>query len=211
MIIRKILLALTISVPFISFSKTTPANSTSPTTAQYQYYIEISDKMQHIVSYAMRLTALYAKPEWACTILMDKNQRIVALYDTDSLKTHATSLCSCLANNCFSPDVWGDTKPILAGLHDCVWNNALGIASKSRWVEMPTSEKVSIIGKTGENIVQDQDKKTTQRIMSFVGIFPEDQPEYTCLVIAAVPPSMMDATSVCGFTIRRIAERIYHK
>ena len=183
----------------------------SQTTTSHLYSVEISDKMQHIVSYAMRLTDIYAKPEWACAILMDKDQRIVALYDTDSLKSHVTSLCSRLANNHFSSDVQGDTRSLLAGLHDCAWDNELGTDSESQWVKVPTSEEVTIIGKTGDAIVQNSDKETTQRISSFVGVFPEENPEYICLVITAVDPSMMDAASVCGFAVSRIAERIYHK
>lgn len=206
-----ILLSLTMSVLFIGCAKTTPAKSSSPTPAQYKYSVDISDKMQHIVLYAMRLTNLCAKPEWSCAILIDKDQRIVALYDTDSLKSHVTSLCSRLANNHFSSDVQGDTRSLLAGLHDCAWDNELGTDSESQWVKVPTSEEVTIIGKTGNAIVQNKDKETPQRISSFVGIFPEDNPEYTCLVIVSVHPGMFDATSVCVLAISRVAERIYHK
>ena len=50
-----------------------------------QYEVAIDDSLQHIVSFQMQYSLRHLSPEWGCAILMNKDQQIVALYDTDSL------------------------------------------------------------------------------------------------------------------------------
>ena len=129
-----------------------------------------------------------------------------------SSPVHVAWLYHCLAQGLF-PDEWNvASSGVIEGLHDCVWNNDLGTASVRKWNNQVVANKaqsaqVSIMGKTGTLRLDNTGKK--HRI-SFVGIFPEDNPRYTCLVIFNAPQNFpfYDAGYDCGSTVRRIAERI---
>lgn len=125
---------------------------------------------------------------------------------------HLTWLYHYLAQGWFAKD-WNVAKSgVIEGLHDCVWNNDLGTASVLKWmgdvVDYKTqSNEVAIMGKTGSLRLDESGRK--HRI-SFVGIFPEDDPQYTCLVMFNAPQNfpLYDAGMDCGSTVRIIAERI---
>jgi cell division protein FtsI (penicillin-binding protein 3) len=71
-------------------------------------------------------------------------------------------------------------KGIKDCLHDVVWNNDLGTASISPWgVRKAQSELVSIAGKTGTAQVLESGYQNKKHRMSFVGYFPEENPQYT--------------------------------
>ena len=103
-------------------------------------------------------------------------------------------------------------RGVIEGLHDCVWNNDLGTASVLKWMGnivdyKAQSNKVAIMGKTGSLRLDESGRK--HRI-SFVGIFPENDPQYTCMVMFNAPKNFpfYDAGMDCGSTVRIIAERI---
>ncbi len=129
-----------------------------------------------------------------------------------SSPVHVAWLYHCLAQGLF-PDEWNvASSGVIEGLHDCVWNNDLGTASVRKWFDQIVAHKaqsiqISITGKTGTVRLDNTGRK--HRI-SFVGIFPEDNPQYTCLVIFNAPQNFpfYDAGYDCGSTVRRIAERI---
>lgn len=128
---------------------------------------------------------------------------------------HIAWLYHCLAQDLF-PDAWDvASSGVIEGLHDCVWNNDIGTASVRKWLDhivayKAQSAQVPIMGKTGSSHLDSTGKK--HRI-SFVGIFPEDDPQYTCLVILHAPQifPLYDAGYDCGSTVRRIAERVISK
>ena len=105
------------------------------------------------------------------------------------------------------PQEWDEAiSIILDGMHDAVWNNKLGTASRSVWSNGAQSDKVHIMGKTG-TVQINQDP--WHHIISFCGCFPEEAPEYTCLVIVANPHFPYSAKMDCAVPVRKIAERVY--
>lgn len=134
---------------------------------------------------------------------------------TDVITTpeHIAWLYHCMAHGLF-PEEWHvESSGVLEGLHDCVWNNDLGSASVTKCnddiiYDRAQSGKVAIMGKTGTVTI---DKDPHKHIISFVGVFPEDNPQYTCLVMFGNPKGIYSAGVDCGGTVRRIAERIMTK
>ena len=93
-------------------------------------------------------------------------------------------------------------------LHDVVWDNDLGTASVSPWGgRKAQSELVSIAGKTGTAQVLEGGYKNTRHRMSFVGYFPEDDPQYSCICVIHAPKWPYDAGLDCGTVVRQIAEK----
>ena len=132
--------------------------------------------------------------------------------DCPTSPMHLTWLYHYLAQNLF-PKEWNvASSGVIEGLHDCVWNNDLATASVLKWMGnvvdyKAQSNKVAIMGKTGLLRLDESGRK--HRI-SFVGIFPENDPQYTCLVMFNAPQNFpfYDAGMDCGSTVRIIAERI---
>ena len=98
------------------------------------------------------------------------------------------------------------------GLHRAVWDNDLGTASINPWnMRKAQSDKVQIAGKTGAaRICTNGQYDRLHHRLSFAGYFPEDTPQYTCLVILNNPKyyGYYEAGADCGIPVRRIAERI---
>ena len=102
-------------------------------------------------------------------------------------------------------EVWGNLQPILYALHEVVWNR-IGTASKVMWTQGAQSEIVSIIGKTGDLKEEGDHQPHT---VSFVGAFPEQDPQYTLLVLMKKVPYPSSALFQCVEPMRYIAERIW--
>ena len=106
-------------------------------------------------------------------------------------------------------------QDIRLALHDVVWDNHLGTASIDPWRNPKAQSKlVSIAGKTGTAQIMDRTRrskvdydKTTHRI-TFIGYFPEDNPQYTCICMIEAPRGAYDAGMDCGSTVRKIAEKV---
>lgn len=105
------------------------------------------------------------------------------------------------------PEVWGDTQPILHALHEVVWNR-IGTASKIMWTRGAQSDIVSIIGQTGSIKEEGEHRPYT---ISFIGAFPEQNPEYTLLVLLKKVPYPSSAKIQCAVPACCIAEVIYGK
>jgi cell division protein FtsI/penicillin-binding protein 2 len=118
---------------------------------------------------------------------------------------YLTYLYSQLVQKQFPEEVWGSTQPILHALHEVVWNN-IGTASKAMWTKGAQSEIVSIIGKTG-NLKEAGERQP--HTISFIGAFPEQNPEYTLLVLLKKVPYPSSAKIQCAEPMRYIAERIW--
>jgi cell division protein FtsI (penicillin-binding protein 3) len=96
-------------------------------------------------------------------------------------------------------------------LHDVVWDNDLGTASVNPWgMRKAQSKIVPIAGKTGTAQVFENGRYlSSKHRMSFVGYFPEDNPQYSCICVihGARNRGYYDAGMDCGSVVRNIAEK----
>lgn len=100
-------------------------------------------------------------------------------------------------------------------LHDVVWDNNLGTASVYKWKGViakykAQSQLVPIAGKTGTaQVIENGRYHSNKHRMSFVGYFPEDKPQYTCICVIHAPRNngYYDAGMDCGSVVRHIAEK----
>lgn len=104
-------------------------------------------------------------------------------------------------------------EDIKLALHDVVWDNSLaGTASVIRGthIRKAQSSLVHIAGKTGTaQINENGHYHNHQHRMTFVGYFPEEDPQYTCLCMIQHPRNAgaYDAGLDCGIVVRQIAEK----
>ena len=101
-------------------------------------------------------------------------------------------------------------------LHDVVWDNDLGTASVRKWAGKivaykAQSELVHIAGKTGtaQLFLPRRGYSGKNHRMTFVGYFPEEAPQYTCICMIENPKNWpaYDAGYDCGNVVRTIAEK----
>ena len=115
---------------------------------------------------------------------------------------------SVIRHNMCSSSTLQDIKDCL---HDVVWDNDLGTASVNPWgMRKAQSKLVSIAGKTGTAQIQDENGYSNSRHrMSFVGYFPEEKPQYSCICVihGARNKGYYDAGMDCGSVVRNIAEK----
>ena len=100
-------------------------------------------------------------------------------------------------------------RDIQSALHDVVWDNHLGTASKRLWSRKAQSDLVTIAGKTGtaQLYIPGHGYSGKHHRMTFVGYFPEENPRYTCICMIEDPQYPYDAGMDCGSTVRIIAEK----
>ena len=105
---------------------------------------------------------------------------------------------------------------IKSALHDVVWDNHLGTASVLKWqghIIAPKAQSpwVHIAGKTGtaQLFIPGQGYSGSHHRMTFVGYFPEENPQYTCICMIEDPRprGAYDAGMDCGAVVRIIAEK----
>ena len=120
---------------------------------------------------------------------------------------HIAWLYHCLAQHLL-PEEWQEAATIVReGLHEAVWNE-IGTARKYLWSDGAQSEKVHIAGKTGGVRIDQEQRNYT---LSFCGIFPEENPEYTCLVMISNPSFPHSVNRDCASPVRKIAEEIIRR
>jgi cell division protein FtsI (penicillin-binding protein 3) len=101
-------------------------------------------------------------------------------------------------------------EDIKGALHDVVWDKHLGTAAYRQWSRKAQSDLVSIAGKTGTAQLIINGRYTSGRHrMTFVGYFPEENPQYTCICMIEDPrpAGTYDAGMDCGSVVRIIAEK----
>lgn len=99
-------------------------------------------------------------------------------------------------------------KGIRECLHDVVWNDTLGTASVNPWgTRKAQSDLVAIAGKTGTAQILEKGYSNRRHRMSFVGYFPEENPQYSCICVIHGPQWPYDAGMDCGSVVRHIAEK----
>jgi cell division protein FtsI (penicillin-binding protein 3) len=121
---------------------------------------------------------------------------------------HLAWLYHCLAQNLL-PEEWHDAATVVReGMHEVVWNK-IGSAGKLPWTYGAQSDKVHIMGKTGGVLIDREQRKCT---ISFCGIFPKEDPQYTCLIMISNPSYPFSLRMDCAAPVRKIAEQlITHK
>ncbi len=100
-------------------------------------------------------------------------------------------------------------RDIQSALHDVVWDDHLGTAAAKPWSRKAQSRWVSIAGKTGtaQLFIPGHGYSGKHHRMTFVGYFPEDNPQYTCICMIEDPQFPYDAGMDCGTAVRLIAEK----
>ncbi len=100
-------------------------------------------------------------------------------------------------------------REIQGALHDVVWDEHLGTASKKPWSNKAQSNLVALAGKTGtaQLYIPGKGYSNRKHRITFVGYFPEANPEYTCICMIENPQYPYDAGMDCGSTVRVIAEK----
>lgn len=107
-------------------------------------------------------------------------------------------------------------RDVRLALHDVVWDDNLGTASVRKWkgktvARKAQSDLVHIAGKTGTaQLFMERKYWGTRHRMTFVGYFPEEAPEYTCICMINYPKNYpgYDAGYDCGGVVRQIAEKV---
>ena len=100
-------------------------------------------------------------------------------------------------------------RDIQSALHDVVWDDHLGTAAAKTWSRKAQSRLVSIAGKTGtaQLIIPGHGYSCKHHRMTFVGYFPEENPQYTFICMIEDPQFPYDAGMDCGTAVRIIAEK----
>jgi len=100
-------------------------------------------------------------------------------------------------------------RGIRSALHDVVWDNHLGTAAIKPWSRKAQSDLVHVAGKTGtaQLFIPGHGYSGKHHRMTFVGYFPEENPQYTCICMIEDPHFPYDAGMDCGTTVRVIAEK----
>jgi len=132
---------------------------------------------------------------------VEREGETIEKYGTETLKS---SLCKS-----------STLHQVQEALHDVVWDNDLGTASVLKWQShivrrKAQSDRVHIAGKTGtaQLLVKGRYQGQQHRI-TFVGYFPEENPQYTCICMINHPRNhpYYDAGGDCGSVVRTIAEK----
>ena len=124
-------------------------------------------------------------------------KKVLEEFETQTIRS---SLCS-----------RGTLEDIRASLLDVVWDNDLGTAAMNKWRQRKAqSDLVKIAGKTGTaQIIENGKYQNHKHRMSFVGYFPADNPQYTCICVIHNPRNRgaYDSGLDCGSVVRKIAEK----
>ena len=129
------------------------------------------------------------------------DDKVIRSFDTETLKS---SMCR-----------RSTLEDVKVSLHDVVWDNNIGTASVRSWAGRVVdykaqSKRVHIAGKTGTaQLFRNGRYQSREHRMTFVGYFPEEKPQYTCICMVEHPHNYpaYDAGYDCGNVVRQIAER----
>lgn len=170
-----------------------PRDTVTLSKMSYGYSVELSP-MQILMFYnAIANNGRMMRPMLVTSI--QQNGNIVKRFKPETVKS---SICSKKT-----------LEDIRGALHDVVWDNHLGTAAMKPWSRKAQSNLVSIAGKTGtaQLIIPGHGYSSQRHRITFVGYFPEENPQYTCICMIEDPERPYDAGTDCGSTVRVIAEK----
>ena len=165
----------------------------------YGYSVELSPLQMAMLYNGIANNGKLISPVLATKVV--KNNEILSEFESQVIR-----------NNMCSKATLNDIRLCL---HDVVWDNDLGTASVYKWQGHIAKYKaqsaiVPIAGKTGTaQIFENGRYHSNKHRMSFVGYFPEDDPQYTCICVIHAPRNRgyYDAGMDCGSVVRNIAEK----
>lgn len=170
-----------------------PKDTVTLSKMSYGYSVELSP-MQILMFYnAIANDGKMMRPMLVTAI--QQNGEVIKRFKPETVKS---SICSKKT-----------LRDIRSALHDVVWDNHLGTAAKKTWSRKAQSNIVAIAGKTGtaQLIIPGHGYSGRHHRMTFVGYFPEENPQYTCICMIEDPHFPYDAGMDCGSTVRVIAEK----
>ena len=170
-----------------------PRDTVTLSKMSYGYSVELSP-MQILMFY----NAIANNGKMVRPMLVTSIQQNGAEEESFRTETIKSSICSKRTLN----DIKG-------ALHDVVWDDHLGTAAAKRWSNKAQSKLVSIAGKTGtaQLFVRGHGYSAKRHRITFVGYFPEENPQYTCICMIEDPKYPYDAGMDCGSAVRVIAEK----
>lgn len=176
-----------------------PKDSATLSKMSYGYSVELSPLQVLMFYNAIANDGKMIRPYMVSHI--EQNGEIVKSFSTETINS---SICKS-----------STLKDIREALHDVVWDNHLGTASVRMWDGhiadyKAQSQLVHIAGKTGTAQINTGKgyQKRAHRI-TFVGYFPEEDPQYTCICTISHPKNFgYDAGYDCGGAVRQIAEKV---
>ena len=176
-----------------------PKDTVTISKMAYGYSVELSP-----LQMAMLYNGIANEGKLISPILVENVKKDEDILEEFESKVIRSSMCS------------GKTlREIKSCLHDVVWDNDLGTASVYKWKGniakyKAQSQLVTIAGKTGTAQVYENGRyHSNKHRMSFVGYFPEHEPQYTCICVIHAPRNRgyYDAGMDCGSVVRQIAEK----
>ena len=170
-----------------------PKDTVTLSKMSYGYSVELSP-MQILMFYnAIANDGKMMRPMLVTAI--QQNGEVIKRFKPETVKS---SICSKKT-----------LRDIRSALHDVVWDDHLGTAAKKAWSRKAQSNIVAIAGKTGtaQLIIPGHGYSGRHHRMTFVGYFPEENPQYTCICMIEDPHFPYDAGMDCGSTVRVIAEK----
>mgnify|MGYP004650316845 FL=1 len=188
------------------------AIATSSNAAFVQYVLRVFEPQPALLPEILTKWGFeFAEQDSACDAMTETLEYAIGYHCTIT-PVQLAYLYSCVATGQHLRVPANGLDSVRLGLHRAVWDNDLGTASINPWnMRKAQSDKVQIAGKTGaaQIRINGQYDRLHHRL-SFVGYFPEDNPQYTCLVILNNPKyyGFYEAGADCGIPVRRIAERI---
>ena len=172
-----------------------PRDTVTLSKMSYGYSVEMSPMQMMMFYNAIANDGKMIRPILVKEI--QQNGETVERYSTETVKS---SICSS-----------STLRDIQGALHDVVWDNRLGTASVNPWGRRKAqSNLVHIAGKTGTAQLLVNGRYTSNRHrLTFVGYFPEEDPQYTCICVINDPSKRgtYDAGMDCGTVVRKIAEK----
>lgn len=172
-----------------------PRDTVTLSKMSYGYSVEMSPMQMMMFYNAIANDGKMIRPVLVKEI--QQNGETVKRYSTETVKS---SICSS-----------STLRDIQGALHDVVWDNRLGTASVNPWgMRKAQSDLVHIAGKTGTAQLLVNGRYTGSRHrLTFVGYFPEEDPQYTCICVINDPSKRgyYDAGMDCGTVVRQIAEK----
>lgn len=188
------------------------AIATSSNAAFVQYMLRVFGQQPALLPEILAKWGFeFAEQDSACDAMLETLEYAIGYHCTIT-PVQLAYLYSCVATGQHLRVPANGMDSIRLGLHHVVWDNDLGTASINPWdMRKAQSDKVQIAGKTGAaQISIGGNYAGNHHRLSFVGYFPEDNPQYTCIVILNNPKNYgyYEAGADCGIPVRRIAERI---
>lgn len=171
-----------------------PNDTVTLSKMSYGYSVELSP-MQIMMFYnAIANKGKMVRPMLVSAI--QQNGEVMKRFRTETVKS---SICSDKT-----------LKDIQGALHDVVWDNRLGTAAYKKGIgRKAQSHLVHVAGKTGtaQLFVRGSGYSGRRHRITFVGYFPEENPQYTCICMIEDPKYPYDAGLDCGSAVRIIAEK----